>query len=377
MAVGHEVRVAAQRRHGANVEREQLPFAPLGDPPDDEWMPLMADFAELDFDTANARMIGEFFAGIDTRAALPGLLEIVEKWRPDVIVRESWEFASTIVAEQREISLARVALGLTAIERWTIAEAATAVDGARADSGLPPDPDGDGLRAGPYFTAFPEALDEPLAAIGPAVHRLRPAASGGVASLGDWWPGNDDPLVYLTFGSVTAGAHLPYFPALYRMAIEALALLPVRLLVTVGEDADPAALAPWPANVHVERWVPHGAVASRADVIVCHGGYGTTLGALAHGVPIVVLPLFSIDQWANAEAAARAGAGLALLGERSTRRVLDLPSAETLAELPHAVRRVLGDGAYRSAARRIAGEARALPPVEAAVDELAKVASQA
>ena len=38
-------------------------------------------------------MIGEFFGRLDTAAALPGLREIVEDWRPDVIVRESWEYA--------------------------------------------------------------------------------------------------------------------------------------------------------------------------------------------------------------------------------------------------------------------------------------------
>jgi UDP:flavonoid glycosyltransferase YjiC (YdhE family) len=47
-------------------------------------------------------------------------------------------------------------------------------------------------------------------------------------------------------------------------------------------------------------------------VIVCRGGYGSTLGALRHGVPLVVMPLFSADQWVNAAAVARAGAGIAL-----------------------------------------------------------------
>jgi UDP:flavonoid glycosyltransferase YjiC (YdhE family) len=60
---GHEVLVAAQRQHQANVERAGLAFSPVGDPPEHEWMPLMRDFAQLDLDAANARMIGEFFAG--------------------------------------------------------------------------------------------------------------------------------------------------------------------------------------------------------------------------------------------------------------------------------------------------------------------------
>jgi hypothetical protein len=80
---GHEVVVAAQRQHRANVERAGLPFSPVGDPPEHEWMPLMDRFADLDVEAANALMIGEFFAGIDTRAGLPDLLSTVRAWAPD------------------------------------------------------------------------------------------------------------------------------------------------------------------------------------------------------------------------------------------------------------------------------------------------------
>src|SRR4051812_49541393 len=59
LTVGHEVLVAAQGRHRANVERARLPFAPVGDLRDEDWMPLLADHAQLDFEAANARMRSE------------------------------------------------------------------------------------------------------------------------------------------------------------------------------------------------------------------------------------------------------------------------------------------------------------------------------
>jgi MGT family glycosyltransferase len=223
----------------------------------------------------------------------------------------------------------------------------------------------------------PEPLDDGMGAVPARTHRFAHAAAGSPATLEplpDWWSGSDDPLVYLTFGSVTALPHLPYFPALYRAAIDALAPLPVRVLVTIGSDRDPAELGELPPNVHVEPWVPQDAVARRAAVIICHGGYGSTLGALGRGVPLVVLPLFSTDQWANAAAVARAGAGVALDADRSRRRVFELP---TLGALDRAVRRVLGDASYRRSAERIAASARALPPVDAAVDVLAAIARPA
>ena len=86
---GHEVTVAAQRQFAANIDRSGLPFEPFDDPPKEEWMPLMSEFAALDIATANEVMVGQFFAGIDVRAELPGLRAIAERTQPDVIVRES------------------------------------------------------------------------------------------------------------------------------------------------------------------------------------------------------------------------------------------------------------------------------------------------
>ena len=121
---GHEVAVAAQRQHEANVRRAGLAFDPVDDPPDGEWMPLMGSFAELDLETADRLMIGEFFAGIDLRAELPGLRAIVARDRPDLILRESWEFGSTLVAELEGIPIARVGLGLASVEGRSIEAAA-------------------------------------------------------------------------------------------------------------------------------------------------------------------------------------------------------------------------------------------------------------
>ena len=170
------------------------------------------------------------------------------------------------------------------------------------------------------------------------------------------------------------GAHLPLYPALYRAAIEALAPLPARIL-TVGEERDHAELGPLPPNVTVERWVPQDEVLPHAAVVVTHGGHGSTHGALAHGVPAVVLPLFALDQWFNAAAVARAGAGVALDAERHTRRAIDLPSEETLAALRPAVEHVLADPGPREGARRVAEAMRTLPPVDDAAAALEKIAA--
>jgi UDP:flavonoid glycosyltransferase YjiC (YdhE family) len=376
LRAGHEVMVAAQRQHRGNVDRAGLAFTPVDDPPKEEWMPLMAQFARLSVEAANERMVREFFAGIDTRAALPRLRSIVEDWQPDIIVRESWEFASTLVAELYDVPLARVGLGLAAVEELSIRLTAETVDRARAAIGLAPDPAGNRLRDAPYLTMVPEPLEDPAVAPPTTTHRFAHGRPAPAPPLTDWWPGNDDPLVYVTLGTVASAEHLPYFPALYRTVIDALAPLRARVLLTIGDGRDPHELGPIASNVHVERWVAQDAVLPHAAAVVCHGGYGSTLGALRHGVPLVVVPLFSSDQWANAAAVARAGAGLALDAEHTRRRVLELPSSDTTDALAPAVVRLLGDTSYRRSARRLADAADTLPSIDAAVDVLASISGR-
>ena len=65
-----------------------------------------------DIETAHARMIAEYFGRMDTVAALPGLAASSRTGGPDVILRDSWEFASTLVAAPARDPARRVGLGL-------------------------------------------------------------------------------------------------------------------------------------------------------------------------------------------------------------------------------------------------------------------------
>lgn len=110
---------------------------------------------------------------------------------------------------------------------------------------------------------------------------------------------------------------------------------------------------------------------------MCHGGFGSTLRSLRHGLPLVVVPLFSTDQWANAGAVQRVGAGLALDRDRATRSVLGLPDSETMSGLTAAVERVLTEPSNTRAAARMAEADRRSTPIATAADELATIAASA
>jgi UDP:flavonoid glycosyltransferase YjiC (YdhE family) len=368
LRAGHDVAVAIHAPRAAAAERLGLTALSVEVAPDEAWAPLMSRIPELMQREADSLIISEGFARIGAGGALPGVIRAVQEWRPDVVVHECYEFAGPIAAERLRIPSVRVALGLASTEDWVTRLAAPAVADLRRSQGLAPVPEPE-----PLLSMLPERFDD-----GPAERRFgdRPAASAP-PPLPAWWepnssaephpsPGNAGPLVYLTFGSVTGS--LPFFPALYRQALEALAQSPVRVLLTLGRDADPARLGQLPPNVHAEAWVVQDDVLPHAAVVVGHGGYGTTLGALAHGVPMVSLPLFAGDQWRTARRVADVGAGVVL--DDGERRVFDLPGPEVVARLPGAVRDVLADARFRLRARGIAEEIAALPPADDAIAAL-------
>jgi hypothetical protein len=324
---GHDVIVAAPGAAESLIRRAGLGFVPVEDAPDRAaaWAPVFA----RDEAPGAAYVIGELFIGLDARAALPGMLAAVEDWRPDLIVRETCEFASCVAAERFGVPLAQVGIHLDAhtdVSPQLLAIARPALErlGLKGD-----------LKAVPVVTcsAFGDA---------PGVQRFR--ASNGIPAS------HPRDLVYVSFGSEAPESR--HFPSLYRTAIDALADFPV--LVTIGDRRDPAELGPLPRRVRVERWVAQDEVMPRAAAVVGHGGSGSTLTALAAGVPLALVPLF-VDGPDNARRVAQAGAAI----------VVEDPT-----QLAHAVRELLDDSSYVDAARRIADEIRALPPVTDAVAAL-------
>ena len=119
-------------------------------------------------------------------------------------------------------------------------------------------------------------------------------------------------LVYVTLGTIV-------FEAVHslRAVIDGLARLDVDVLVTVGPNGDVAKLGRLPRNVRAERFVPQDVLMAHVDVAVHHCGSGTMLGSLAHGVPQLAIP-HGADQYMNAEALQRSGAGSRLMPDEIT-----------------------------------------------------------
>jgi UDP:flavonoid glycosyltransferase YjiC (YdhE family) len=95
--------------------------------------------------------------------------------------------------------------------------------------------------------------------------------------------------------------------------------------------------------------------------VVDHGGLGTVLRALAHGVPQLVLPL-GRDQEFNASRAEALGAGIHLPADASPERIRT--ALETL----------LGDPRYAEAAATAGRRIAAADPDRTAADALERIA---
>jgi UDP:flavonoid glycosyltransferase YjiC (YdhE family) len=326
-----------------------LDHHPIPDPPEEGRDAIFARARTLEPDAANEVVLRDLFVRLDTRAAYPHMLAAIERLEPDVMLYDISDFAAGLAAEAA--GLPRVSVSITqAIHLQKLSgPMADALDEVRAEVGLAPDPQLERLAETPSFSLIPMALEEPET---PGIdHILRFRAEAPAARpLPDWWANDEWPLVYLTFGSVLPTMDL--FPGVYRAAIDALAALPVRVLVTIGRDRDPAELGPVAPNVHVARWIPQADVLPHAAAMVHHGGSGTVTGALAAGVPSVIVPFFA-DQTHNARRVTDLGAGLEL-------------AHEDMVRLPDAVRALLADSTYREAAGRVAAEMRALPTVDTA-----------
>jgi MGT family glycosyltransferase len=157
---------------------------------------------------------------------------------------------------------------------------------------------------------------------------------------------------------VTLGTIFNQNPELFRHVIEGLRDLDVTVVLTTGPDQDPGVLGSLPPWVHALRFVPHERLLPHCDLVISHSGAGTTLAALEHGLPSLLLPQ-AADGFRVAEGCVAAGAG----------RSLD-PSATT----PEAVRRecaaLLEDTAHLDGARLLRSEIAAMPAPEDVVPKL-------
>jgi UDP:flavonoid glycosyltransferase YjiC (YdhE family) len=295
---------------------------------------------------------------------LDPLVRAIETWKPSLVISELGVLAAPLACELTRCRQVTHGFGMpppASVLDQAAGEFATQWQSKAFRS---PPAEG-GLFDNLYLDIYPESLQTPDRLRLSRRQCLRPSSpatglSGQLpaAMVARFLPIEARPLVYLTFGTVVNRSEA------LAIATRALAVLNARVVVTVGADGDPSLLGSLPPNVHVEPFIPQTGLLPHCALVVSHGGSGTFLSALAHGVPQLALPQ-GADQFINASALEAGGAGLALRGAEVT---IDSVSASAM--------RLLQESGYRRQAERYAREISEMPSADEVAARLEALSSQ-
>ncbi|MFC7924591.1 macrolide family glycosyltransferase [Streptomyces cinereoruber] len=271
--------------------------------------------------------VGVTTAVMQTVAALPELAAAFADDRPDGVLYDMYAWAGPLLAARWEVPALQLApthlpyegivqelLGVEDIshipgfEQLTAALAAHGVRQNVHELTLAPQ------QAVAFFPACFQRRAETVRAArvvyaGPTL--------GDRSHQGSWQPPADGRPVLL----VSLGSQYTRRPAFYRSCVEAFADTSWHVVMSVGSGLDTSLLGPLPGSIEVHASVPQLQVLAAAQAFVTHGGMGSVMEALAHGVPLVAVPQMA-EQRANAEQVRTLGLGMHLPREQATAEAL-------------------------------------------------------
>lgn len=166
-----------------------------------------------------------------------------------------------------------------------------------------------GTRDEPVIVFVPEWFQPAADTFGDRYTFAGPCLTGRAAQ-DDWQPSGTGPVLLVTLG--TAFNDRPEF---FRTCAGAFAGTPWQVVMSIGHRIDPAALGSLPANVTAHPHVPQLPILRQATAFISHGGMGSTMEALYHGVPLLVVPQMP-EQQLNAERVTELGLGTLLLPDQ-------------------------------------------------------------
>jgi UDP:flavonoid glycosyltransferase YjiC (YdhE family) len=348
---GDEVALLTAEALYAVVATEDIEFLAAGPGPD----VLVAEItrrtgANLLAGPPSLEVEAELFAGTRVDLGFDESLEAAKKWRPDLIVSEHYDFVGPLIGAALEIPVAALAYGPAM--NSALAEATSKVVAPRySERGLT-------RRASRwYLDTCPSALQhdawqEPAHRIGlrPEAHRTAAAAATPAQAPTQTQTTTDvsrerpRPTALVTFGTVFNA------PEMLTPLLRALAAAGLDLRVTTGLFASADDFDISSERVSFVPFTPLNELLQNIDLVLSHGGAGTTLGGLAAGIPLVIVPQ-GADQFIQADRVTAAKAGLAVTPDSS-----DLPKS-----VADAVAAVLNDPTFREHAREVAAQIAALP----------------
>jgi UDP:flavonoid glycosyltransferase YjiC (YdhE family) len=288
------------------------------------------------------------FSTIAVPPTLADLLQLTRSWRPDVVVHEEGEYGAPLFAALQQIPCVTQSWAAPARPENERQLYRTLLAPIWAAQGLASDPRTSGAT---YLDSCPPPYQsdeiESIQGVVPA----RPVPfDGPPASAPPWLATLPRPSAYVTFGTVPAFSR----PEMLRSAIEAIEPLVAAVVVTTGPNPPDTVQIRSP-RAHVVDYLPQSQILPNVDLVVSHGGAGTTLGALAYGLPHLVMPGPAPSQQRNAMRTEAIGLGLFVPQDADPGRVRA------------AAQRLLSDPSYRAAGAAARSGLERMPSVEEGV----------
>jgi len=361
-AAGHEVAFATAGDISPQIEKMGFAAFPAG-----MSLPQQLEEAAERFPEQHAMppskerffsFVPRMLAGAAAPARAKDLVPIVREWRPDVVIHDETELGGPVAAAVAGVPYAAHSVAIfRPLEMARLARATIAPLWEAWDVDLGPFA---GMFRYLYLDVCPPSLQSSeIGQIDVAYPMQNTHLDAGDQRLPDWITQlRPVPTVYISLGTV-----FNRNPEVFATILAGLHDEDLNVIVTIGNDQDPAALGPQPEHIHVERFIAQSALLPHCDAVVNQGGTAI-FEIFAHGLPLLVLPQ-GANQFYNAEACVAAGAARSLL-----------PAEVTPESARTSIRALLEDPRYRDSARRVASEIEAMPDPEQAVELVERLARE-
>lgn len=277
---GHEVIIAVHHSLHPVHSTPNIHFEPAGQ----DWIsPLIEPFRARPEITADAvaelmnQMLEDGFLGEPAAALAGDVTSLIARHRPDVIVRESYEFGGYLAAESTDIPLA--VIGVTGMVSHFLPDAAIDVANNKWGISSTVSSGAERSRGKLYAEFMPPSFDVELAKKAQVrhFHRTHQPHKPVICTP-------TRPLIYVSLGTVA-----PLFQAastaLQKVMI-ALGEIACDAIVTTGglHLPDP------PANVQLMRRAEQVKLLDQASLFVTHCGYTSVQESTRAGVPMIGIP---------------------------------------------------------------------------------------
>jgi UDP:flavonoid glycosyltransferase YjiC (YdhE family) len=300
------------------------------------------------------------FCEIAAPAMAADLAPFIDRWRPDVVVREEGEHGGAVASATAGLPWVTHGWGSPLQGLEALVDLGRLVASLWERAGLRA-PVGAEMYGAAVLDPCPPSLYAELPAL---AHRHGVRATSARERRKSGSEPTPRPLAYVGFGTV------PLFrdePELTKVAVEALVAQGFDVTATTGETHLARQLErAHPGRVRVEGWVQLPELLASCDLAICHGGAGTVLSALAAGVPLVLLPRGAPSQWRMSDACEARGVGRAVNWNGTNDGEVRAAVAEVTSS-PH----------FRAAAAAVAFELAAMPDPSTAGAVLEGVAAVA